>query len=240
MLTIRKASARGRSQLDWLDSHHTFSFSDYHDPAHMGFGALRVINDDRLKAGAGFGTHPHKDMEIITYVLEGALEHRDSMGNGSVIRPGDVQHMSAGQGVLHSEFNASKEELVHFLQIWVIPNRRGGPPGYGQRHFPRDSRLGQLRLVASADGRDESLAVAQDASLYATLLSKGHAVLHTVEAGRRTWIHAARGTIFVGEHRLDQGDALGTDEPGRLELRGCEPDDEGAEALVFDLPGETQ
>ncbi|MBV1862352.1 MAG: pirin family protein [Nannocystaceae bacterium] len=239
MFTIRKASERGQSQLGWLDSRHTFSFSNYHDPAHMGFGVLRVINDDRVKAGEGFGTHSHRDMEIITYVLDGALEHQDSMGNGSIIHPGDVQHMSAGRGVSHSEFNASKQEPVRFLQIWVIPERSGGAPRYGQEHYPPETRRGQLRLVASADGRDGSLEIAQDASMFTTLLSNGDTVQHTAVPGRRTWIHAATGMIEVGEHRLEEGDALGTDEPGVLVLRGSDTDGDGAQALVFDLPGET-
>jgi redox-sensitive bicupin YhaK (pirin superfamily) len=173
MITLRPADARGHADHGWLDSRHTFSFADYHDPRHMGFRALRVINDDRVAPAQGFGAHPHRDMEIVSYVLEGALEHRDSMGNGSVIRPGDVQRMSAGSGVTHSEFNASPKETVHFLQIWLLPEKRGGEPGYEQRNFPAEEKRGRLRLVASADGRDGSVTVRQDVALYAGIFRAG-------------------------------------------------------------------
>lgn len=173
MMTIRPAEARGHAQHGWLDSHHTFSFANYHDPRHMGFHALRVINDDRVAPGQGFGTHPHRDMEIISYVLEGGLEHRDSMGTGSVIRPGDLQRMSAGTGVLHSELNASKSEPVHFLQIWLLPDQHGIPPSYEQKNFPRESRLGRLKIVASPDGRDGSVTVHTDAVVYAGVFEQG-------------------------------------------------------------------
>ena len=236
MLAIRRSSERGHAQHGWLESRHTFSFADYYDPRHMGFGDLRVINEDRVRAGAGFGTHPHRDMEIITYVLEGALEHRDSMGTGSIIRPGDVQHMSAGTGVTHSEYNASREDPVHFLQIWVQPRTRGGAPRYGQRHFSRDERRGRLRLVASGDGRDDSIPVEQDLRLYATILGSGEAAQHAVLADRRAWIHVATGRLNLSGHELRAGDALGVDDEATLRL--TVPDGEQAEVLVFDLPGD--
>src|SRR5687768_5593269 len=180
MMRIRRAQDRGHANHGWLDSHHTFSFADYYDPSHMGFRALRVINEDRVEPSRGFGTHPHRDMEIISYVLEGGLEHRDSMGTGSVIRPGDVQRMSAGTGVTHSEFNASRSDLVHFLQIWIMPEKRGITPSYEQKSFPEAERQGKLRLVASRDGRDGSVLVHQDVNLYASLLGAGEQVRYEV------------------------------------------------------------
>ncbi len=235
MLQIRRSHDRGQAEHGWLSSRHTFSFAHYHDPEQMGFGPLRVINEDRVRAGAGFETHPHQDMEIITYVLDGALEHRDSMGNGSVIRPGDVQHMSAGTGVRHSEFNASKSEPVHFLQIWLQPNVRGGEPRYGQQHFPLADRRNRLRVVASSDGRDGSIAIEQDATIYASVLGPARAVEHSLAPGRRAWIHVARGSVTVGDTRLGAGDALGTDQAGPIRFHTDDSDDE-AELLVFDLP----
>ncbi len=232
MLQIRRSQDRGHAEHGWLDSRHTFSFAGYHDPRHMGFGPLRVINEDRVIPGAGFGTHPHRDMEIITYVLSGTLEHRDSMGNGSVIRPGDVQHMSAGTGVTHSEFNASKDEPVHFLQLWIEPRERGGPPVYGQRHVPRDQRLNTLRLVVSPDGRDDSLSIKQDASIFAVTLTASASVEHVVPEGRRAWIHVASGSLDAADRTLSAGDALATDDPGALLLTATQD----AEVLVFDLP----
>ena len=232
MLQIRRSHERGHADHGWLDSHHTFSFADYHDPAHMGFGPLRVINEDRVQPGRGFGTHPHRDMEIISYVLDGALEHQDSMGNGSVIRPGDVQSMSAGSGVRHSEYNHSKDEGVHFLQIWIVPDQRGGTPRYDQRHFPRQARLDRLRVVVSPDGRDDSLAIKQDASMFAGILTEGARVEHVVPEGRMAWVHVARGSLRVGDTLLVAGDALATDDPGPLELTAQSE----AEVLVFDLP----
>ncbi len=231
MLSIRRSAERGHANHGWLNSHHSFSFANYYDPAHMGFGPLRVINEDRVSPGAGFGTHPHQDMEIITYVLEGALEHKDSMGNGSIIRPGDVQHMSAGTGVRHSEYNASHTEGVHFLQIWIMPNRRGGAPRYGQQHFTRDDRLDRLRVVASSDGHDGSIAIEQDARLLAGVLTDGATVRHEVHAGRSAWIHVARGSVRVGDHALSAGDALATDDVGAVSLVATGE----AEVLVFDL-----
>jgi hypothetical protein len=185
---VRRASERGLADHGWLKSFHTFSFADYHDPAHMGFRSLRVINEDRVQPGQGFGTHGHQDMEILSYVLEGQLEHKDSMGTGSVIRPGDVQRMSAGTGVRHSEYNPSSSEPVHFLQIWFLPDRRGLKPSYEQKTFPAAERTGKLRLVASPDGRDGSLTIHQDASLYASLLGRGESVTHTLAAGRAVWL----------------------------------------------------
>ncbi|AUX26713.1 pirin [Sorangium cellulosum] len=230
-MIIRRSSERGHADHGWLRSFHTFSFAGYHDPAHMGFGALRVINEDRVQPGKGFGTHPHRDMEIISYVLDGGLEHRDSMGNGSVIRPGDVQRMSAGTGVTHSEFNASRSELVHFLQIWIVPDRRGIAPSYEQKAFPEAERRGKLRLVASRDGRAGSVLVHQDMNLYASLLGAGEPVRYEVPAARRAWIHVARGSVEIGGARLDAGDAAAVSEAGALDIVGKDP----AELLVFDL-----
>jgi redox-sensitive bicupin YhaK (pirin superfamily) len=228
-MIIRRSSERGLADHGWLRSFHTFSFADYHDPDHMGFRALRVINEDRVQPGRGFGTHGHRDMEIISYVLEGGLEHKDSMGTGSVIRPGDVQRMSAGSGVMHSEYNASKSDLVHFLQIWIIPDRRGVKPSYEQKHFDPETRRGTLRLVASPDGRDGSLTIHQDVSLYATLLGEGDRVRHEVAPGRHAWIHVAKGDVEVGGTKLAAGDAAAIDEAGPVEITGA------GEVLVFDL-----
>ena len=188
MIKIRKAQERGHAQHGWLESYHTFSFADYYDPQHMGFRTLRVINEDRVQPGNGFGSHSHQDMEIVSYILEGALEHRDSMGNGSVIHPGDVQLMRAGTGVTHSEFNHSSEKLVHFLQIWILPDHKGLTPAYEQRHFPPEQRRNFLRLVASRDGRDGSVRIHQDISLYAAILEPGQAVNHALAMGRNAWV----------------------------------------------------
>ena len=231
MLTIRRAGQRGSANHGWLDTRHTFSFADYHDPQHMGFRALRVINEDRVAPGRGFGTHPHRDMEIISYVLEGALAHRDSLGNGSVIRPGEVQRMSAGTGVRHSEHNASQEELVHFLQIWIVPNQRGLPPSYEQRAFDPREREGSLRLVVDPDGREGALKINADARLYTTLLHAGAQVEHEVRAGRHAWIQVARGVIEVDGETLEAGDGASLSAAARLVLKAVEP----AELLVFDL-----
>lgn len=232
MLTIRRADQRGHADHGWLDSHHTFSFADYYDPRHMGFRNLRVINDDRVAPGGGFPTHAHRDMEIVSYVLTGALEHKDSMGNGSVIRPGDVQRMSAGSGVRHSEYNASKSEPVHFLQIWILPGKPGIAPGYEQKAFSEADKRGKLRLVASPDGRDGSVTVHTDARLYATLLGAGEKVEHTLPAGRHAWIHVARGQVKVNGEALGEGDGASTSDAGTLALEGVD----GADVLVFDLP----
>ncbi len=230
-LTIRRASERGHADHGWLDSHHTFSFADYHDPRHMGFRALRVINDDRVAPGKGFGTHGHRDMEIISYVLDGELGHRDSMGNGSVIRPGEVQRMSAGTGVQHSEMNPSPTRPVHFLQIWILPDRPGHAPGYEQTAFPEAERRGRLRLVASPDGAAGSVTIHQDARMYAGLFDAGEHAVHEVAPGRHAWLHVARGAATVNGVELAAGDAVSTSTPGELAIRGV-----GAEVLVFDLP----
>jgi redox-sensitive bicupin YhaK (pirin superfamily) len=237
MIQVRKASARGRSRTEWLDSRHTFSFADYFDPKHVGFGTLRVINDDIVAPSRGFGRHPHRDMEILSYVLEGALQHGDSMGNGSVIVPGDVQRMSAGTGVVHSEANPSATEPVRFLQIWIEPERRGLPPGYEQTRFTPESRQGVLRLVASRDGRDGSVTVHQDANLYATLLGLGQRVEVPIAAGRRVWVQVARGSVAVNGEPLSEGDgaALESDERLTLEATGLQTPTGESEVLVFDL-----
>src|SRR5262245_41074084 len=202
MITIRRAAERGRTDFGWLDSRHTFSFGDYQDFDHMGFHSLRVINDDRVAGGGGFPTHPHRDMEIITWVLSGALEHRDSIGTGYVIRAGDLQRMTAGTGIQHSEFNASKSEPVHFLQIWIFPEKRGLKPGYAQQSYPAAERKGQLKLVASRDGRDGSLGVHTDASVYATALDAGQRVKHQLAPGRAAWVHVATGAVTLNGKRL--------------------------------------
>ena len=231
MLTIRRAHERGHADHGWLDSHHTFSFADYHDPRHMGFRALRVINEDRVAPGKGFGTHPHRDMEIISYVLAGALEHRDSLGTGSVIRPGDVQRMSAGTGVTHSEFNHSPSEGVHFLQIWIVPEARGLAPGYEQRRFEAADRQGRLRLIAARDGRDGAVTVHQDVAVYAALLAPKQTAAHDFAAGRYGWLQVARGQVRVGEQTLQAGDGAAIQAHERVEIVGVE----AAELLLFDL-----
>jgi redox-sensitive bicupin YhaK (pirin superfamily) len=230
-MLIRRANERGYADHGWLRSFHTFSFADYYSPAHMGFRTLRVINEDRVQGGKGFGTHPHRDMEIISYVLSGALQHKDSMGTGSVIRPGDVQRMSAGTGVTHSEFNASPTDLVHFLQIWILPDQRGYAPGYEQRHFAEAERENQLRLVASKDGRQGSLTIHQDASLFASLLSPQQQVSHELPQGRYAWLHVARGQVDVNGEQLSAGDAAAFEQPATISITGLE----ASEILLFDL-----
>lgn len=231
MIIHRKANERGHADFGWLDSHHSFSFGQYYDPAHMGFGALRVINDDRVAAGGGFDTHGHKDMEIVSYVLEGALAHRDSLGSGSVIRPGDVQVMSAGTGIRHSEFNASKTDPVHFLQIWVIPEKQGLKPNYAEKHFPEAERLGQLRLIASPDGRDGSLTIRQDASIHAAVLGAGTDLTHPLAEGRRYWLQIAKGSLDVNGKTVLEGDGLAIVKETSLTLRATSR----SEILLFDL-----
>lgn len=231
MITLRPAHARGHADHGWLDSHHSFSFADYYDPAHMGFRALRVINEDRVAPGRGFGTHGHRDMEIISYVLDGGLEHRDSLGTGSVIRPGDVQRMTAGTGVRHSEFNASKTDPVHFLQIWIVPEARDLEPSYEEKRFSEDEKRGRLRLVASRDARDGAVKVHQDVSLYATVLREGESVTHPLAPGRHAWVHVARGGAVVNGQRLDAGDAAALSDEAAVVITGR---DEG-EVLLFDL-----
>ena len=232
MLTVRQAGERGHANHGWLDSWHTFSFADYHDPREMGFGALRVINDDKVEPGQGFGMHGHRDMEIITYVLEGALEHKDSMGNGSVIRPGDVQRMIAGTGVRHSEFNPSREERVHLLQIWIEPRITGVRPSYEEKQFGTAEKKGQLRLIASPDGRKGSVTIHQDAHLYAALLDGKDAVAHRLAPGRRAYVHVARGAVKVNGVELKGGDGAKIAEESELEFSGAKQ----AELLLFDLP----
>jgi redox-sensitive bicupin YhaK (pirin superfamily) len=231
MIEIRKSQDRGLAEHGWLRSYHSFSFAGYLDPGHMGFGDLRVINEDRIQPGTGFGTHGHRDMEIISYVLEGALAHKDSMGNGSTIVPGDVQRMSAGKGVQHSEFNQSKDGVTHFLQIWIEPSVTGIAPSYEQKHFDTASRRGKLRLVASPDGRDASVTIHQDAFLYAALLDGADRAVHAIRPGRRAYLHLARGKLTANGQALEAGDALKiTGVPEILLEQG-----EDAEVLLFDL-----
>jgi quercetin 2,3-dioxygenase len=230
-LTIRRAQDRGHFDHGWLDTWHTFSFADYADRAHMGFRSLRVINEDRVAPGKGFATHAHRDMEIITYVLAGSLQHKDSMGNGSVITPGELQHMSAGTGVLHSEFNPSPNEPVHLLQIWIRPSEVGVAPAYAQKTFPRAQRLDQLRLVASGDGRDGSIRIHQDASLFAAILEPGRQVAWELEQARHAWIQVAAGALSANGQSLSAGDGASTSTPGLIVLEASRE----AEVLLFDL-----
>jgi len=232
MLTVRKADERGHANHGWLDTYHTFSFADYQDMRHMGFGPLRVINDDTVKPGQGFGTHGHRDMEIITYVLDGALEHKDSMGNGSIIRPGNVQRMSAGTGVRHSEFNPSRDEGVHFLQIWIEPKITGVKPGYEEKQFGPAEKKGQLRLIASPDGREGSVTIHQDATVYASMLDGKDAVTHRLAQGRCAYVHVARGAVKVNGAALKDGDGARVENESSIELK----DAREAEVLLFDLP----
>jgi quercetin 2,3-dioxygenase len=231
MIAVRKAADRGHAEHGWLDSWHTFSFGDYYDPQHMGFRSLRVINEDRVAAGKGFPTHPHRDMEILTYVLDGALEHKDSMGNGSVMRSGDVQRMTAGTGVAHSEFNGSRDTPVHFLQIWVLPESRNLPPGYEQKNFTRQDRQGKFKVVASREGADGAVLVHQDVKLLAGLFAEGEKSQYTLAPGRSAWLHVARGKLRVNGIELSAGDALQVSDEAALEVTGVQD----AEALLFDL-----
>jgi redox-sensitive bicupin YhaK (pirin superfamily) len=232
MLTIRKSQDRGTASFGWLRSQHTFSFGHYYDAAHMNVGPLRVINEDRVAAGRGFDPHNHKNMEIISYVLDGALEHKDSMGNGSVLRYGDVQRMSAGTGVTHSEYNGSKTDPVHFLQIWVIPAEAGGAPGYEEKHFHADSKRGRLRLIASPDGADGSVSLRQDVAIYASILDGDVRVDHALAAGRQAYVQVARGAVSVNGVALAAGDAVRVGEEAAVSLG----DGQDAEVLLFDLP----
>lgn len=231
MLTIRPAAERGHARHGWLDSRHTFSFADYHDPKHMGFRALRVINEDRVEPGRGFGRHHHEDMEIVTYVLDGVLAHQDSLGNGAAIHPGEVQRMSAGTGIDHSEFNHAPDRRVHFLQIWILPERRGLAPGYEQRAFPLDEKRGELLLVASRDGRDGSVTVHQDVEILAGKLAAGARVVQPLRPGRHAWLQVARGAVEANGISLGAGDGLAAVGERELALRATED----AEVLVFDL-----
>jgi hypothetical protein len=231
MLTIRKAQDRGHANHGWLDSYHTFSFANYYDPKHMEFRALRVINEDRVSPSAGFGTHGHRNMEIITYVLEGSLEHKDSLGTGSVIQPGDVQRMSAGTGILHSEFNHSETEPVHFLQIWLLPEQNGLSPSYEQQNFGIAKTPGELRLVAARDGREGALTVHQDVDLYAAVLNKGDRISHSLQPQRHAWVQVARGAITLNGLSLDQGDGAAISEETDVTIEATTD----AEILLFDL-----
>ena len=231
MIQIRRSKDRGHASHGWLESRHTFSFADYHDPDFMGFRSLRVINEDRVKAGQGFGTHGHSDMEIISYVLEGALEHKDSMGTGSIIKPGDFQKMSAGTGVQHSEFNASKKEPVHFYQIWIMPDRRGHAPDYQQKAFPAEGRTGTFRLVASPDGAQGSLSLHQDARLYSALIQSGGVVSQALGRGRFAWVQVVRGAVELNGQALGEGDGATVAQENELRLSSSK----GAEVLLFDL-----
>jgi redox-sensitive bicupin YhaK (pirin superfamily) len=233
MINVRHAGSRGVSNLGWLDSRHTFSFGHYYDANQMGFGPLRVINEDHVRPGAGFDTHGHRDMEILSYVLDGALEHKDSIGTGSVIRPGDVQIMSAGSGIRHSEFNHSKQEPVHFLQIWVMPDRQGLPPRYDQKNFADADKRGRLRLVASADGRDGSVVIHQDSDIFAALLNDGEAVSHDLKSGRKAWVQVVRGTVAVNGEAVRAGDGVALENESKVAVTARA---DGSEVLVFDLP----
>ena len=232
MIRVRRAEERGHADHGWLDSFHTFSFADYYDPAEMGWGALRVINEDRVQPGQGFGTHGHRDMEIISYVLEGALQHRDSMGNGAVIRPHEVQRMSAGRGVMHSEFTASQQDPVHFLQIWIRPKANGIRPGYEQKLFAPEEKRHRLRLVASGDGREGSVTIHQDADLYAALLDAGDRVVHRPADGRLAYAQVARGAVRINGERLGAGDGARIAGEQDIAIEAVEP----SEVLLFDLP----
>jgi redox-sensitive bicupin YhaK (pirin superfamily) len=231
MITLRPGPERGSTQLHWLDSRHTFSFAHYHDPSHMGFQTLRVINEDWIQPGTGFGTHPHSDMEILSFILDGELEHKDSMGNGSVIRPGEVQRMTAGTGVRHSEHNPSSTRQTHLLQVWMLPERRGLAPGYEQRFFPGEEKRERWRVVASRDGRDGSVTIHQDASVHETILDPGKERYYELQPGRHAWIHACRGLLTLNGQELRAGDGAAASDETRLDFRGIEP----AAALLFDM-----
>ena len=231
MIQVRKSNERGHADHGWLDSHHTFSFADYYDPQHTHFRSLRVINEDRVAPKMGFGTHPHRDMEIITYVLEGKLEHKDSLGTGSVILPGDGQRMTAGSGIRHSEFNPSTTDRVHLLQIWIEPERAALPPSYEQKTFPQTQKQGKLRLIASRDASDGSVKINQDAQLYVTLLKPGEEVTHEFAAGRHGWLQVARGSVELNGKKLGQGDGAAITDEKKLSIKGTDP----AEVLLFDL-----
>lgn len=232
MIQIRPAKERGHANHGWLDTYHTFSFSDYFDPKHMGFRSLRVINEDWVSGGYGFPTHPHQDMEIITYVLEGSLEHKDSMGTGSTIRPGEVQKMSAGTGIRHSEFNPSKTEAVHLLQIWILPEKKGLKPMYEQKVIPTEEKKGRLRLVGSPEGGDGTVKISQDARLYATELAPGDSIRHELESGRHAWVQVVRGKISLNGKTLQAGDGAAVSNEQKLELAGI---GDKSEVLLFDL-----
>jgi redox-sensitive bicupin YhaK (pirin superfamily) len=230
MITFRRSAERGHFDHGWLNTYHTFSFADYYDPSQMGFRSLRVINEDRVRGGSGFGTHGHRDMEIISYVLDGALEHRDNMGTGSIIRPGEVQRMSAGTGVMHSERNPSPDQPVHFYQIWIVPDRPGIKPSYEQKRFSDDERSGTLRLVASRDGRDGSLSLNQDVALYTGLLRDGAPIEYSLQPDRHAWLQVARGEVRLGNETLKEGDGAAISDERLVRISGKD-----AEVLLFDL-----
>jgi len=232
MLTLRRSEDRGHVDHGWLNAKHSFSFGGYHDPDHMGFRVLRVINEDVIAAGMGFATHPHRDMEILTYVIEGALQHKDNMGNGSVIRPGDVQWMSAGTGIQHSEFNPSPDDPTHLLQIWILPDRQGRQPDYAEKNYPEAERRDQLRLVASGDGADNSIRWGQDVRLYASVMSAGQDTALDLAAGRHAWVQVVRGVLDINGKTLGGGDGAAVSDESRLEIKISEE----SEFLVFDLP----
>jgi hypothetical protein len=231
MITLRPSNERGHANHGWLDSYHTFSFSNYYDPNHMGFRALRVINEDRVQPGRGFGTHGHRDMEIITYVLEGAVEHKDSLGNGAIVTPGEVQRMSAGTGIMHSEFNPSQTEPVHFLQIWILPDQQGLQPSYEQRAFELKERQGKLRLIAAKDGRDGAVTIHQDMDLYSAVLQPGDRVSHQLQPNRYGWLQVAQGGASLNGYALKAGDGVAVSQAESLNINT----DSGAEILLFDL-----
>jgi len=231
MINIRRSNERGGGDYGWLNTRHTFSFDQYHDPRFMGFRSLRVINEDKVAPGGGFPTHPHRDMEIITYILEGALEHKDSLGTGSVIRPGDGQRMSAGRGIRHSEMNSSPTESVHLLQIWIMPDRSGHEPSYEQKAFPDEEKRGKLRLIASPDGKDGSVTIHQDAKLYGSLLEPGQQVQHELGKGRYAWLQVAKGAVELNGRPLHQGDGAAVSDEQKLTIKGTAD----AEVLLFDL-----
>jgi len=231
MIQIRKSGERGHANHGWLDTHFTFSFADYYDPKHLHFRTLRVMNDDRVAGGGGFPMHPHRDMEIVTYVLDGALEHRDSMGNGSVIKPGDIQYMGAGTGVTHSEFNASETESVHLYQIWMFPEKQGLKPRYDQKTFSEAEKRGKLRLLASPDGREGSVKIRQNNELYASVLAKGERVKHELQPERHAYVQVARGSLTLNGRKLDEGDGAAISGEGTVKLTG----EKDAEVLLFDL-----
>ena len=231
MITVRPGAERGHFDHGWLDTYHTFSFASYHDPRHMGFRSLRVINEDRVQPAEGFGTHAHRDMEILTWVLAGALEHKDSMGNGSIIRPGDIQRMSAGTGVTHSEFNPSSDEPVHLLQIWLLPIKRGLTPGYEEKRFPPETRRGSLRLIAARDGREGAVTIHQDADLWTALLEPGQSVRHGLEPGRHAWLHVAGGSVKANGVSLGAADGAAVSGEKAVEVTATDR----AEILLFDL-----
>jgi hypothetical protein len=232
MINVRKAEQRGHIDHGWLNAYHTFSFSDYHDPEHTHFRALRVMNEDRVQPGQGFGMHPHRDMEIVTYVLEGALEHTDSMGNGEVLRPGEFQRMSAGSGIMHSEFNPSASEPVHLYQIWLFPEHKGIEPSYEQKQFPEDQKRNRMQLVASSDGRSGSLTINQDADISLSLLESGAEIRQPLKQGRHAWLQVLRGAVRLNQQDLETSDGAAVSEESELEIIGTRD----AEILLFDLP----